>query len=398
MKSLYHRLLMLALLGVLLMMLSGCFLQFLVGRVFVRTIGEEVEAIIAASFSNTTTAVCTEEEFINEEGKLVTDVECTYIIASEEFPFIPDQTSTAQLISEFGILGVFIDPVILQVPIDATNFTGTFDDGSGPEPIVITEVTSFHADAATEVLAESGQKFVILEFPSVPPDGTNFSFYFEFEVVALAGVDVKPMFAGKVQVNGDTFYPPMLPCTTDFSTIPAVTIPVSDFLNDLSIQLALPLVQRRVSPCDGQVYDFTVAGAGNQAPDCSGAASSKDILWPPNHKFVPINILGVTDPDGDDVSINVDGIWQDEPVDGTGDGKFAPDGRGVGTDTAHLRAERVGGSGKNQGNGRVYHVFFTADDGNGGTCSGEVLAGVPHDMGQGKVPVDDGALYDSTQG
>jgi len=42
----------------------------------------------------------------------------------------------------------------------------------------------------------------------------------------------------------------------------------------------------------------------------------------------------------------------------------------------------------------MYHLGFTADDGHGGTCSGEVLVGVPHDVKD--IPIDDGALYDST--
>jgi hypothetical protein len=377
MRSLLKKWLILGLLGILALLLSGCFMQLMLGRVFVRTIGEEVEGIIAATFSNTTTAVCTEEEFENENGQIVTDVECTYVIASEEFPFIPEQTSTAELISEFGILGVIIDPLILQVPADATNFVGTFGNGSGPELIVITAVTSFKADVTTEVLPESGQKFVILEFPSVPADGTNFNFSLEFELPSLADVDVKPMFAGKVEMNGDTFYPPMLPCTNDFSSIPAVTIPVSDSFDDLSFQIINAL--DTIAPCDGQVYNYISAQPANELPDCSDAAPSAATIWPPDHRFVPIGITGVTDPDGDDISITIDGIWQDEPVDTTGDGSFAPAGRGVGTDTAHLRAERTGGSGKNQGNGRVYYVFFTADDGNGGLCSDEALVGVPHD-------------------
>ena len=91
----------------------------------------------------------------------------------------------------------------------------------------------------------------------------------------------------------------------------------------------------------------------------------------------------------------VDGIWQYEPVDTVGDGSFSPDGQGISTDTAEVRAERAG-SKKVPGNGRVYHISFTADDGEGGSCSGEVLVGVLHDKGKGTVPVDDGALYDST--
>ena len=97
--------------------------------------------------------------------------------------------------------------------------------------------------------------------------------------------------------------------------------------------------------------------------------------------------------DGDDISITVTSIMQDEPVDTLGNGNFTPDGRGVRTGTAEVRAERAG-SKKVPGNGRVYHINFTADDGNGGSCSGEVIVGVPHE--KGSAPVDDGApLYDS---
>jgi hypothetical protein len=42
----------------------------------------------------------------------------------------------------------------------------------------------------------------------------------------------------------------------------------------------------------------------------------------------------------------------------------------------------------------VYHIGFTADDGNGGTCSGTVTAVVPHDVKD--TAVDEGALFDST--
>jgi hypothetical protein len=133
----------------------------------------------------------------------------------------------------------------------------------------------------------------------------------------------------------------------------------------------------------------------NEAPDCSNAGPSIGTItiWPPNHKFVAIEVLGVTDPDGDPVSITIDSIYQDEPVDTYGDGQFTPDGMGVGTSTAEVRAERAGTPAV-PGNGRVYHIFFTADDGQGGSCEGEVMTGVPHDVKD--IPVDDGALYDST--
>lgn len=131
-------------------------------------------------------------------------------------------------------------------------------------------------------------------------------------------------------------------------------------------------------------------GTANEEPDCSTAVPGESTLWPPNHKMKSISISGVVDPDGDNVTITVDSIFQDEPTSGLGDGDQTPDGAGVGTDTAQVRAERSG-----IGDGRVYHISFTADDGNGGTCTGEVLVSVPHDQ-NGAAAVDQGALFDST--
>jgi hypothetical protein len=129
----------------------------------------------------------------------------------------------------------------------------------------------------------------------------------------------------------------------------------------------------------------------NQPPVCNAAEASIATRWSPNHQLVPIDILGVTDPDGAPVTITVDGIFQDEPGNGLGDGDTAPDGAGAGTSVAQIRAERAGG-----GNGCFYQISFTADDGNGGECQGSVLVGVPKSQAKNGAPVDDGALFDST--
>jgi hypothetical protein len=133
-------------------------------------------------------------------------------------------------------------------------------------------------------------------------------------------------------------------------------------------------------------------GLANQPPVCAAAVPSIPLLWPPNHKLATILIQGVTDPNNDLVSVRVTGITQDEPVNGLGDGDTSPDGFGVGTAQAQVRKERSG-----TGNGRVYAIAFTAEDGRGGICSGAVTLGVPHDQGQGSIPINDGQLYDSTQ-
>ena len=139
------------------------------------------------------------------------------------------------------------------------------------------------------------------------------------------------------------------------------------------------------------LYDITLLH--NRPPICDDAAPSIDRLWPPNHKFVDVTVLGVVDPDGDPVTISVDGIFQDEPTDTFGDGSFVPDGTGVGTDTASVRAERSGNK-HVPGNGRVYYIGFTAADGIGGICEGVVEVGVPHDVKD--IPIGEGPLFDST--
>lgn len=129
----------------------------------------------------------------------------------------------------------------------------------------------------------------------------------------------------------------------------------------------------------------------NVAPSCAAAVPSIASIWPANHNFVNVDVLGVTDPDNDSLTITISSIFQDEVVNGTGDGATSPDGQGVGSSTAQVRAERDG-----KGNGRVYHISFTADDGYGNSCTGTVLVGVPKSASNNHPAIDDGPLYDST--
>ena len=129
----------------------------------------------------------------------------------------------------------------------------------------------------------------------------------------------------------------------------------------------------------------------NHPPQCEVAIATPIELWPPNHKLVTVSIAGLTDPDGDSLTTTIVSISQDEPLRGRGDGNTCPDGKGVGTSSASVRAERSGA-----GDGRVYHVSFTASDGQGGECSGNVRICVPHDQRPGHVCGEDGLVIDST--
>jgi hypothetical protein len=135
----------------------------------------------------------------------------------------------------------------------------------------------------------------------------------------------------------------------------------------------------------------------NEPPDTTGAfPGGGDCLWPPNHKFVTGEILGVTDSNGDPFTITITGITSDEPTatdPGSGGAKHAPDASGVGTSAYEVRVERSGDL-----NGRVYAVSFTADDGlPNGASTGTVYVQIPHDQSPPPCDaVDDGQNYDAT--
>src|ERR1700724_296899 len=60
--------------------------------------------------------------------------------------------------------------------------------------------------------------------------------------------------------------------------------------------------------------------SSGSGPNCSGAAASLGVIWPPNHTMVTESIVGVTDAYGFPTTITVTGIQQDEPVEAIGSG------------------------------------------------------------------------------
>ena len=118
----------------------------------------------------------------------------------------------------------------------------------------------------------------------------------------------------------------------------------------------------------------------NAPPDCTEAYADPAVLWPPNHKMVEVHITGVTDPDGDPVTITVTGVAQDEPTNGLGDGDTSNDisGASLGTDdrSVQVRAERSG-----TGTGRVYTFVYRVTDSSGNFTDATATVAVPHDMG-----------------
>ena len=125
----------------------------------------------------------------------------------------------------------------------------------------------------------------------------------------------------------------------------------------------------------------------NSAPVCNQAVASPSALYANDSAFKIIQIVDVTDSDGDALTITINEIYQDETVEAWTAGQTSPDGQGIGTNAAEVRDEHMA-----FGNGRQYRIYFTAEDGLGGSCSAMVFvrAGL-------KTKYDwDWIIYDST--
>lgn len=248
------------------------------------------------------------------------------------------------------------------------------------------ETLTFELTVSDSALSATDQVTVFVEQVNHAPvaDAGNPQTVHSGTLVTLNGSasqdpDGDPITLQWTQVDG-----PMVALTNATSTNPSFVAPPVPGSTGLTFRLTVSDTQLTG---DAEV----VITVKNGPPLCNLARPVPSVLWPPNHGMVVVGISGVTDPDDASVTITIQSATQDEPVNGVGDGDTSPDAVIQG-DKVLLRAERSG-----KGNGRVYEIRFTADDGQGGTCSGSGTVGVPHSMKPGMSAVDDGQLYDSIQ-
>jgi Tol biopolymer transport system component len=122
---------------------------------------------------------------------------------------------------------------------------------------------------------------------------------------------------------------------------------------------------------DDLVADWEPAPVLNRAPDCSTVTVATTSLGKKSG-LLRASLSGATDPDGDEATVRVTAVTQDEPLTGWRD-RTSPDAfDGATADEILLRDEE-----SNKGDGRVYRIEFEVDDGRGGICSGSVTVSVP---------------------
>jgi hypothetical protein len=130
---------------------------------------------------------------------------------------------------------------------------------------------------------------------------------------------------------------------------------------------------------DGELSDtdtVRIIVEDNTPPSIDAISASPDVIWPPNHKMVPVTIsVSVFDNCDPNPTSQIISIISSEPENGLGDGDTAPDWEITGDLTASLRAERAG-----NGSGRVYTITVRCTDHAGNSADREVTVTVPHDQ------------------
>jgi hypothetical protein len=216
---------------------SGCFFITTLGREFIDDVSEFVDAVFTAIDTHATIGICT---------TVGGTVSCQYFVNGVPI------SSTATMASELGIIaGAIADPTVVQLPAAATNIAGTFDDGAGHSGnlLVYPNLLFVPVDDTHRLEAETGKQLVILDLPaSAVVVGRTYHTTLDFKQLVPNGTgptQVKALFTAKLTVNGKTYYPPMLPCTSNTALLPAINIPRSTVLEPLTLPTATPCPARQ---------------------------------------------------------------------------------------------------------------------------------------------------------
>jgi hypothetical protein len=122
--------------------------------------------------TNAEISLCTQES----------DNEFTCLYAGEAGA---DISSNVILTGADILLLLFFDPLIIQLPSNATNIAGSFlhiDSGTSGNLAITSGLTSFNADSNTTITAGPGTQFVILDLPDGAPTTGDFAFNFNFQM------------------------------------------------------------------------------------------------------------------------------------------------------------------------------------------------------------------------
>jgi len=124
-----------------------------------------------------------------------------------------------------------------------------------------------------------------------------------------------------------------------------------------------------IGQTDQVICSTTVTVHDTTPPQIKSIVATPNVLWPPNHRMVPVNLKMETVDNCDSSPVaKLINITCNEPRN-----SIAPDWEITGAQTLNLRAERSG-----KGTGRIYTILVECKDGSGNVSIGSVDVTVPH--------------------
>jgi hypothetical protein len=104
----------------------------------------------------------------------------------------------------------------------------------------------------------------------------------------------------------------------------------------------------------------TVTVVDTTPPVIQSAAATPNVIWPPNHKMVYVNVRAVVTDTCSATTWKIIRVRSSESLNGRGDGNTSSDYQIVGDHAVKVRAERTG-----KGDGRIYTITLQAKDTSG---------------------------------
>ena len=159
-----------------------------------------------------------------------------------------------------------IPVIMIQVPADASNFLGTFDNGSGRVGTLVFTPgnTQLALDAGTTLVAEPGMQLVIVEMPATLSMAMDMAApkalagnYFMVLSYDASSARIKAISSGKLLTGNTAFYPVLIPCVTSMSGVPEIPVPQSPNATPINVGS----IQAAYTPCTGKTYNYAGAAA-----------------------------------------------------------------------------------------------------------------------------------------
>lgn len=225
-----------------------------------------------------------------------------------------------------------------------------------PDFLIIGDLNSYALEDPITAIVERGYTNLI----SVFSGATAYSYVFEGQLGyldhALASASLTPRVIGVTEWHINADEPRVLDYTFDFKSAGQI------------VSLYSP------DPYRSSDHDPLVVGLClDVTPPALSVNVTPNVLWPPNHKYVTVNVTVDT---GEPATVTLLDVTSNEPDNGTGDGDTPNDIVINSATQFNLRAERAG-----DGQGRIYTITYTAEDACGNRTEASAQVVVPVNQG-----------------